>query len=80
GFGFGSLVSVCAVNASTPPAGYSLNNTDCAPSDNTKWQSATLYVDADFDGYTSGASTVTCYGAAIPAGYVATLTAIDCND
>ncbi|NMH26444.1 putative metal-binding motif-containing protein, partial [Flavobacterium silvaticum] len=34
----------------------------------------------DFDGYTSGASTVTCYGAAIPAGYVATLTAIDCND
>jgi hypothetical protein len=29
GYGVGSLVSVCAANATTAPAGYSLNNTDC---------------------------------------------------
>ncbi|RZJ73017.1 YDG domain-containing protein [Flavobacterium sp.] len=29
GYGAGSLVSVCAVDANTPPAGYSLNNLDC---------------------------------------------------
>ncbi len=32
GYGAGSLVSVCAVDANTPPSGYSLNNTDCAAS------------------------------------------------
>jgi len=31
GFGSGSAVNVCAVNATTPPAGYSLNNTDNCP-------------------------------------------------
>jgi hypothetical protein len=29
GYGAGTAVSVCAVDASTPPAGYSLSNTDC---------------------------------------------------
>ncbi|RYG94185.1 MAG: T9SS type A sorting domain-containing protein, partial [Alphaproteobacteria bacterium] len=29
GFGSGILVSVCAVNATSPPVGYSVNNTDC---------------------------------------------------
>lgn len=33
GYGAGILTSVCAVNASTPPSGFSLNNTDC---DDTK--------------------------------------------
>ena len=33
GYGAGSLVSVCAVNAETPPPGYSVNNTDCNDDD-----------------------------------------------
>ncbi|NMH26523.1 fibronectin type III domain-containing protein, partial [Flavobacterium silvaticum] len=80
GYGAGSSVSVCAVNATTPPSGYSLNNTDCDDADATKWQSTTLYVDADFDTYSSGATATVCYGATVPAGYVAAPTAIDCND
>ncbi|MFN8287950.1 MAG: glycine-rich protein [Chitinophagales bacterium] len=79
GFGAGVSVAVCAVNASTPPTGYSLTNTDCAPLDNTKWQSATLYIDADADGYTNGTSVV-CYGASIPSGYTAASFGADCND
>jgi hypothetical protein len=33
GYGAGSSVSVCAVNATTPPAGYFVNNTDCDDAD-----------------------------------------------
>jgi|GEM_PF-1355084 len=79
-FGTGNAVQVCAINATTPPAGYSLNNTDCNDNNNTIFRSATLYVDADFDGYTSGTTQVVCYGSAMPSGFVASLTAIDCND
>ena len=79
GYGAGNLVSVCAVDAATPPTGYCLNNTDCAPSDATKWRSATLYNDMDGDGYTNG-STVVCYGVSIPAGYKLTTNGVDCND
>ncbi|RYY86171.1 MAG: hypothetical protein EOO15_15200, partial [Chitinophagaceae bacterium] len=80
GFGAGSAVSLCAVDAATPPAGYSLNDTDCNDSDANSYQSTTLYVDGDNDGYTNGDTATVCYGAAIPQGYVASLTAIDCND
>jgi hypothetical protein len=79
GFGFGDLVSVCAVDASTPPSGYSLNNTDCSPADSTKYQTATLFIDADGDGYTVGTAEV-CYGANAPAGYSLTSLGTDCND
>jgi sugar lactone lactonase YvrE len=79
GYGSGQALQVCAVNATTPPAGYSVNNTDCAPEDATKWQSATLFIDADNDGYDAGTQTV-CYGATIPAGYKTNTLGADCND
>jgi PKD repeat protein len=78
-FGIGSLVSVCAVNASSPPIGYSLNNTDCNDNNISIYQSATLFTDADGDGYNAG-SGVVCYGATIPAGYSATTLGVDCDD
>ncbi|MFT3948705.1 MAG: MopE-related protein [Agriterribacter sp.] len=55
------------------------DNTDCAPNDKTKWQSATLYIDADNDDYDNGKTTI-CYGAKIPLGYKTTTLGTDCND
>lgn len=79
GYGFGGLVSVCALDAVTPPSGYSSNNTDCAPSNPNTYQSATLYVDVDGDGYDNG-SDIICYGASAPAGYSLTTLGEDCDD
>jgi hypothetical protein len=53
---------------------------DCDDADNSKWQSALLYVDADGDGYTVGSPTQVCYGTSIPAGYKLTSLGDDCND
>lgn len=55
------------------------DNTDCAPNDKTKWQSAMLYIDADNDGYDNGQTTV-CFGETLPTGYKATTLGKDCND
>lgn len=80
GFGFGNLVMVCAAGANTPPDGYAANNTDCNDTDAGIYQSAVLFVDADHDGYTSGVTETVCYGLDFPLGYLAGLTAIDCDD
>lgn len=50
---------------------------DCAPQDATKWQSVTLYLDVDGDGFFGTAQSV-CVGMAIPAGFSQTKN--DCND
>ena len=73
------MVSVCAVDGTTPPTGYSLNNTDCNDADALVYQSGTLYIDADGDGYDAGTAVV-CYGATVPAGYSLTTLGTDCND
>ncbi|WP_412464521.1 T9SS type A sorting domain-containing protein [Flavobacterium mekongense] len=82
GVGFGSLVSgVCAVDANTPPAGYSLINTDCSPNDGATYQEGTFYTDADGDNYAVNNNTVTlCYGATEPTGYSALNLGVDCDD
>lgn len=55
GFGAGSLISgICAENNSTPPAGYSTNNTDCAPSDPAINARFSFYADTDGDGIGAG--------------------------
>ena len=77
GFGTGNLVEV--EDGPTPPAGYSTNNTDCDDTDETIWQSATLFTDADGDGYDAGSETV-CYGATVPTGYSETTLGTDCDD
>ncbi|SCY67226.1 T9SS type A sorting domain-containing protein [Flavobacterium caeni] len=77
GFGTGDLVEV--EEGPTPPPGYSTNNTDCNDADNTVWQSANLFLDADGDGYDAGSETV-CYGASVPTGYAETTLGSDCDD
>ena len=53
GYGAGSSVSLCAVNATTAPTGYSVNNTDCDDTKATIHPSATEIfdtIDNDCDG------------------------------
>jgi hypothetical protein len=80
-YGTGSLVSgVCANNSSTPPSGYSNNNTDCDDNDNTKWQLLNAYIDADGDGFTIGTIQEVCSGNTLPQGYSSNSSGEDCND
>lgn len=65
-----------------PPAGYVANPGayfDCNDNNKDVWRAATLYVDADGDGYDGGTLSV-CYGAAPPAGYALSSKGGDCND
>ncbi|MEN6353760.1 MAG: T9SS type A sorting domain-containing protein, partial [Bacteroidales bacterium] len=73
GDAFGDACDPDDDNDGVPDAG------DCAPTDNTKWQSAVLYIDSDNDGYDYGTATV-CYGGTIPAGYKTTTSGSDCYD
>ena len=78
GFGAGSAIESCTGQ----PAGTVSNNTDCAPSDPTKWRTGTFYVDADNDGFYNGndTPTSTCYGASTPSGFTTAIIGADCND
>ena len=77
GFGAGAAIESCTGQ----PEGTSTNNTDCAPSDPTRWRTGTFFVDADNDGYNNGfpASSV-CYGATTPSGFVAVNNGVDCDE
>jgi hypothetical protein len=63
----------------SPPAGWVSNNTDCDDDNALVYQSATLYIDNDNDGYTNG-SAIICYGTTIPPGYKLTSSGADCID
>ncbi len=54
-------------------------NGDCNDSNATVWQTGTLYIDNDADGFDVGTQSM-CYGAIIPAGYSINTSGIDCND
>jgi hypothetical protein len=53
-YGAGSAVLVCSVDGATPPANYSLNNTDCDDLDITKHATYPFYADIDGDSYGAG--------------------------
>jgi hypothetical protein len=78
-FGAGALVSVCAVNATTPPTGYSLNSSDCDDTNASIYQFATFFVDTDGDGYDLGSASV-CSGTTTPIGYATSSLGSDCDD
>jgi hypothetical protein len=64
--------------------GIDYNNTggtlgDCNDNNPAVWQSASLYIDADGDGYDAGQAPV-CYGQTVPSGYSLTTKGTDCND
>jgi hypothetical protein len=74
---FGDMAT--SQSACEQPLGYVANSSDCDPADETKWQFATFYVDADADGYDNGTASV-CSGAGSPTGYSADSSGIDCDD
>jgi hypothetical protein len=49
---------------------------DCDDADSARWAAVTLYADVDEDGRGAGAGTLSCVGAALPAGFVTS--ASDC--
>lgn len=55
-----------------------MNAQDCAPNNNTIWQSLTVYTDLDGDTYGTGAGTILCMGNTPPAGFA--LSNGDCDD
>jgi hypothetical protein len=77
GFGAGTAILSCTGQ----PENTSVNNTDCAPTDSTKWRTANFFVDADGDTYNNGFPAVPiCYGALVPSGYIAVNNGTDCDD
>ncbi len=73
----GTAISSCT----SPGSGYVtsvISAGDCDDNDNTVWQSATAYVDADGDHFGAGAGISLCFGSAPLAPYV--LVNGDCDD
>lgn len=61
GYGAGSEVTVCAVDANTSPgAPYVVDNTDCDDNDNAKHAAFDFYADNDDDGYGAGIPVSIC--------------------
>ena len=77
---YGNVDLICSIKYDdNDNDGYSISQGDCNDNDPTRWQSASLYIDADGDGYDNGSATV-CYGATIPSGYAASSSGNDCDD
>jgi hypothetical protein len=79
-YGSGNPVILCALNANTPPAGYSVLSTDCDDNNPLLQLGFPFYLDSDGDGYGAGAAIVLCAPNALtpPTGY--SINADDCDD
>lgn len=80
GFGGPEAFQVCAINATTAPAGYSTNNTDCNNTDPLVNATFGFFVDADGDGYGTGSSQQLCAADANTAPNGFAVVDGDCND
>ena len=78
GYYVGSPVNSCT----SPGIGYNTTATilgDCDDANSGVYQTGSLFVDADGDGYSNG-TVILCYGANAPTGYSFTSNGTDCND
>lgn len=79
GDGYGT--GTATVSCSGQPANTATNNTDCEPSNPSKWRTSSLFIDVDGDRYSNGFPPVpTCYGSAVPNGFTAQYIGTDCMD
>ncbi|WNM20364.1 HYR domain-containing protein [Flavobacterium capsici] len=57
GYGAGPVFMLCSDAANNPPAGYSVNNTDCDDTQADRHETFPFYVDSDGDSYGASGST-----------------------
>ena len=76
GDGFGNLA--VTTKACSVPSGYVTNSTDCNDNNRSVYQSESLFLDQDGDGYIDDVAPVNvCYGQTIPAGYTKISSIVD---
>jgi hypothetical protein len=81
GDGVGADAAMTACTDGSTPAGHSLQGTDCAPADASRWRLHTFkYVDADGDGHTQPATGQVCAAATLPPPYTSAASGNDCDD
>lgn len=80
GDGFGDPNSTTTACSSTPPSGYTSNNTDCNDNDESVNTPQTYYKDGDGDGYGVAGQSIQSCTSVPPAGYAANSTDCDDND
>ena len=80
GFGSSMAFTLCAVDANTPPDGFSTNNTDCDDGDPSIHSTFYFYADNDGDGYGAGSLVKVCAQDASTPPYGYATNNSDCND
>ena len=78
GDGFGDAATT--IFACSQPANYVSNDTDCNDNDANTYQSVTVYIDMDGDGFHGEMIEDYCFGNSLPQNYSTSTNGFDCND
>ncbi|HPI54596.1 MAG TPA: LamG domain-containing protein, partial [Chitinophagaceae bacterium] len=78
GFGSGATANTCALNASSPPVGFSMNSSDCDDNNANAHYFFNVFADNDYDGFGAGSQLYLCLDLNNMYGY--SFDNSDCND